>query len=334
MTLVDDAPHLAGSAPTEPVRPSPPRHRRRSGRFLRTLLVWPISRILVAMLALAGLAVLLYPNAACWFSARAEAQQVDAYVHAIASLSPAEVLDQLREAHRYNRALGNGALGDPFASGPDGQQTVTDEGAERYFHTLDAGPDGVMGVLSFPAIDAELPIFHGTAPDVLEKGLGHLYGSALPVGGPSTHSVIVGHSGLLNATLFTHLDQARKGDRFTITVLDQKLTYVVDQIRTVLPDQIDDLRVTEGQDLVTLVTCTPTGVNTYRLLVRGHRVPDDEAGPGSTVIAGERTVTFPVWGVWGGLSVMGVLVLTAPLAGPPRRRSRTSRARRTGRGPA
>ncbi|GAA3680194.1 hypothetical protein GCM10022237_44210 [Nocardioides ginsengisoli] len=286
----------------------------------RTLLSWPVSRILVAVLALAGLGTLLYPSAASWLSDRAQAGQVDAYVHAIESLSPGETRAALRKAHRFNQTVPEGAPHDPYATGPEGEQTATGSEARRYFHTLDLGPEGMMGVLSFPAIHVQLPIFHGTAPATLDRGLGHLFGSALPVGGPGTHSVITGHSGLIHATLFTHLDQARRGERFTITVLDQVLTYQVDRISRVLPTELDHLKAVPGKDFVTLVTCTPTGVNTHRLLVRGHRIPTPGQAPASSVITGARPDLFPWWILWAALGFLATVVGTTPLARKPVRR--------------
>lgn len=132
-----------------------------------------------------------------------------------------------------------------------------------------------MARLIFPEIKADLPIYHGTSDEVLAKGLGHLYGSDLPVGGVGTHSIITGHTGLTNVTLFDNLRKAKEGDAFYIQVAGHKLKYEIDQIKVVLPHETDDLRPIEGQDYITLITCTPYGINTHRLLVRGHQVPMD-----------------------------------------------------------
>lgn len=324
MTITTAAPR-PDDAPAAP--PSRPRRkgRRRPGPLLAS---WPAPRVLVAALALLGVAALLYPDAASWVAARAQARQVDAYVHAIESLSPDQARAELRRADRYNATLPGGPLRDPYAGGAEGEQTALGSDSRRYFRTLDLGPEGMMGVLSFPAIDAELPIFHGTDPDTLDRGLGHLYGSAVPIGGAGTHSVLTGHSGLLHATLFTHLDQAEKGDRFTITVLDQVLTYEVDQIRVVLPSETGDIVAVPGEDLVTLVTCTPTGVNTHRLLVRGHRVPTPEAAAGTSVISGGRPGSFPWWLVAAGIAAVATVVGTGPLARRRRPRRRAIRSAR------
>ena len=134
-----------------------------------------------------------------------------------------------------------------------------------------------MARLIFPKIKADLPIFHGTDSDTLQRGLGHLFGSDLPVGGKGTHSVITGHTGLANSTMFDHLNKAEKGDAFYVQVSGEKLKYVVDQIKVVLPTETENLRPEQGKDYITLITCTPYGINTHRLLVRGHQVPLDPA---------------------------------------------------------
>jgi sortase A len=150
----------------------------------------------------------------------------------------------------------------------------------------------------------------------------------VPIGGDGARSVLTGHSGLVHATLFTRLDQARKGDRFTITVLDQVLTYEVDQIRVVLPSETGDLVAVPGEDLVTLVTCTPTGVNTHRLLVRGHRVPTPGVAAGTSVISGRRPDAFPWWLVGAGIASVATVVGTSPLARRRRPRRRALRSAR------
>ena len=132
-----------------------------------------------------------------------------------------------------------------------------------------------MGVVSIPKINVELPIYHGTEDSVLQVGAGHLQGSSLPIGGASTHSVICGHRGLPSSTLFTHLDRLEKGDTFSITILNRTMTYQVDLISIVEPDEVDKLQITDGEDYCTLQTCTPYGINTQRLLVRGTRIAED-----------------------------------------------------------
>ncbi|HCA33568.1 MAG TPA: class C sortase, partial [Lachnospiraceae bacterium] len=153
---------------------------------------------------------------------------------------------------------------------------LSDQELEEYNSVLDVTGTGIMGYVDIPKINVSLPIYHGTDESVLQIAIGHIAGSSLPVGGAGSHCVISGHRGLPSARLFTDIDQLQEGDRFMLQVLGETLTYEVDQIRTVLPDELDDLQRQNGQDYCTLVTCTPYGVNTHRLLVRGHRVPNTE----------------------------------------------------------
>ena len=174
-------------------------------------------------------------------------------------------------AHAYNQALLPSILPDSFAIA-----AASDKPGEEYMSCLNILTDEMMGYVEVPKINIKIPIFHTTSEEVLSKGAGHLEGSSLPVGGENTHSVISAHRGLPSASLFTDLDQLEDGDHFLIRVLDQTLCYEVDQIHIVEPENTSDLAVEPGQDLVTLLTCTPYAVNTKRLLVRGHRVPYEE----------------------------------------------------------
>lgn len=166
---------------------------------------------------------------------------------------------------------------------------LTDEERAKYEKTLDVTGTGIMGYVEIPKISVSLPIYHGTDATVLQIAIGHIPGSSLPVGGQGTHCVISGHRGLPSARLFTDIDQLREGDLFMLNVLGKTLTYQVDQIRVVLPDELDDLAIDDGQDYCTLVTCTPYGVNTHRLLVRGHRVPNQ----GAAVADGDMVQVSP-----------------------------------------
>ena len=171
-------------------------------------------------------------------------------------------------ANAYNEALLPSILPDSFAVAE-----ASDEPDEEYMACLNIAGDEMMGTVEIPKIDIELPIYHTTDEEVLEKAAGHLEGSSLPVGGESTHAVISAHRGLPSASLFTDLDQLEEGDHFLLHILDETLAYEVDKISVVEPEETQDLAVEEGEDLVTLLTCTPYGVNSHRLLVRGHRVP-------------------------------------------------------------
>ena len=185
--------------------------------------------------------------------------------------------------------------------------------AEGYKDLLDIAGDGILCYVTIPKLDACLPVYHGTSDAVLELGLGHLLGTSLPIGGSSSHSVLTGHSGLASQRLLSDLDQLEPGDVFYIEVLDKTLAYEVDQMKTVLPHETEDLQIIPGQDYCTLVTCTPFGVNTHRLLVRGTRIPYEEASPDA-----ETAPTEPVTSTWEqeyrngiliGLGIVGLLAI-------------------------
>lgn len=179
-----------------------------------------------------------------------------------------KVNEIIKKAKEYNKSISDGCiqLQDPFI------EEIQMEKAERYSSVLNLNGNEVMGIIEIPCIEVKLPIYHGTSGDVLEKGIGHLQGTSLPVGGKSTHSVLTGHTGLSNAKLFTDLTEVKKDDVFFLNVVGEKLAYKVDKIKVVLPTELSDLYVVNNKDYCTLVTCTPYGVNTHRLLVRGTRV--------------------------------------------------------------
>lgn len=221
-------------------------------------------RILFLFL-LVGLTILNYPFLSQWVNRYSQSQVIRNYQEDAGSLSQAEQEEMLQKAREYNEALANeqGIMEDAFSGGD------TDE---RYESLLNPYEGGVMGYLEIPKIDVMLPVYHGTSVEVLEKGVGHLYGSSLPVGGESTHAVLSSHRGLSEKSLFTDLDMLEEGDHFYITTGTETLAYEVDDIRTVKPDETESLVITPGKDYVTLVTCTPYGINSHRLLVRGTRV--------------------------------------------------------------
>ncbi|WP_159699295.1 class C sortase [Arthrobacter sp. 18067] len=282
------------------------RHEQRRARRHFLSRAWSGQPIFIVLAAVIGVGILLYPTAAAWFSDRVHATEISGYADTVKDLAPSAQNALLEEAQAFNAALPNGPLRDPYSLNGKGEQIVVGAGSEAYKSVLDVGPEGMMARISIPAIHADLPIFHGTDEETLSKGVGHLFGSALPVGGESTHSVLTGHSGFVNATLFDNLDKVRDGDVFSISVLGQTLYYEVDQILTVLPEESDALRKVKGEDLVTLITCTPKGVNSHRLLVRGHRI-EAPADDGSQSFASQSLDPgFPWW-------AMG-LVATATLA--------------------
>ncbi len=276
---------------------------------------WSLQRILIVVAAVVGVGVLLYPTAAAWFSDRVHATEISGYVDTVENLSPSAQEALLNDARQFNTELPSGPLRDPYSLNEKGEQTVVGAGSEAYKKMLDVGPGGMMGRISIPSIHTDLPIFHGTDEETLSKGAGHLFGSGLPVGGVGTHSVITAHSGFVNATLFDDLDQVREGDVFSVTVLGETIYYKVDQIKTVLPEETDDLRKVQDKDYVTLVTCTPTGVNSHRLLVRGERIDPPSADSAQTLPSQALDPGFPWWAV----AFIGTGVLMVVITRPRKR---------------
>ncbi len=217
--------------------------------------------ILVIML-LVGLFLLLYPGVSNYWNSLHSTQAIATYAEDVANLD-AELYDQLwAQAQTYNRSLAN----------RPGSYALTLEQQQQYNRLLNVSGIGIMGYIEIPSIEVSLPIYHGIQENVLQVAVGHIDWSSLPVGGAGTHCVMSGHRGLPSAKLFTDLDKLVEGDLFMLRVLDEILTYEVDQILIVEPKDVEALQIIDGQDLCTLVTCTPYGINTHRLLVRGHRV--------------------------------------------------------------
>ncbi|WP_081733577.1 class C sortase [Paenarthrobacter nicotinovorans] len=286
---------------------------------------WSKQRLFIVLAAVIGVGVLLYPTAAAWFSDRVHATEISGYVDSVENLNPSQQQALLDEARTFNDRLPAGPLRDPYSLNEKGEQTVIGAGSEAYKKMLAVGPGGMMGRISIPSIHADLPIFHGTDEDALSKGVGHLFGSALPVGGEGTHSVLTGHSGFVNATLFDHVDQMAKGDVFSISTLDETLYYKVDQILTVLPDETDALRKVEGKDYVTLITCTPKGVNSHRLLVRGERTEPPTTGDGQQVLPSTAIDPgFPWWA----LAMLGIIVVAVVVTRPRTRKDQEAETAR------
>ena len=237
--------------------------------------------ILVVMLCV-GLSLLLYPPIANWWNSYRQSKVVVGYAEAVTHVSNDRYQELLDSAHAYNEKIARMGGGGAY---------LTDEQWAEYEKQLDIDGSGVIGYIEIQKIRCTLPIYHGTDDSILQIAIGHIEGTSLPVGGPSTHCVLSGHRGLPSARLFTDIDQLTEGDTFIIRTLDEVLTYEVDQIRIVLPQETRDLRVVPGQDLCTLVTCTPYSINTHRLLVRGHRV---ETRPGILTVTAEGVLIKPV----------------------------------------
>lgn len=231
--------------------------------------------IILILIFLVGLSLLLYPTVSDYWNSMHQSKAIASYAEEVAGLSDDKYAALLEEARQYNKTL----------FGKPNRFSMTDEELKEYNSYLSVSGTDVIGYIEIDKIDCYLPIYHGTDESVLQMGVGHLEGSSLPVGGESTHCVISSHRGLPSARLFTDLDQLETGDTFTINVLDETLTYEVDQIRIVEPQETDELEIIEGCDYCTLVTCTPYGINTHRLLVRGHRIANKAGTDGVRVTA-------------------------------------------------
>lgn len=223
--------------------------------------------IILVVILIAGVTLLLYPSVADYWNSKHQSRAIANYSETVNTI-PQENYDAiLNAAHAYNTKMA--------ARGNLAHLNEADR--KEYEKQLSIDDSGMMGYIEIKTIRCYLPIYHGTADEVLNSAIGHIEGSSLPVGGEGTHCVLSGHRGLPSAKLFSELDKLVMGDKFVIRVLNEILTYEVDQIRIVLPEEVDDLRIVPGKDYCTLVTCTPYGVNSHRLLVRGHRVPNESA---------------------------------------------------------
>lgn len=226
-----------------------------------------IPTIIFIMIFLTGLAVMFYPTVSDFVNSRNSSQAIARYEDAVAALAPEDYTKELEAARAYNKYLeGLGSLSLAV-------ELETADESGRYQEILNVMGNGVMGVIKIPSIQVSLPVYHTTADSVLQVGAGHYVGSSLPVGGMGTHSILTGHRGLPSARLFTDLDQLHIGDQFYIQVLGDVLAYQIDQIEVVLPEEVEGLSIEPDQDYVTLVTCTPYGINSHRMLIRGVRVP-------------------------------------------------------------
>ena len=222
--------------------------------------------ILLVTILLAGVGLLLYPTVSDYWNSFHQSKAVVSYVENVTNIDDEQYEKLWNNAVAYNEKLAENGI----------QWTLTDEEKEEYNEYLKVDDSGIMAYIDIPVIDCSLPIYHGTDESVLQIAIGHIEGSSLPVGGEGSHCVVSGHRGLPSARIFTDLDKLVEGDIFLIHTLDATLTYEVDQIRIVEPTDLSDLQIEEGKDLCTLVTCTPYGINTHRLLVRGHRIENEE----------------------------------------------------------
>lgn len=260
-----------------------------------------IATILIILLFLAGLGIVLYPYVSEYVNAKHASRVVVNYDDAVKEITPEDFSQYFEVAEEYNERLMQNP--NPFSE---------DCRTEGYETALNVDGSGMMGYLEIPKISVKLPFYHGTSGAVLNEAVGHLEGSSLPVGGEGTHVVLSAHRGLPSAKLFTDLPELGEGDIFILNVLDRKMTYQVDQILTVLPTELEALEVEDGQDYVTLMTCTPYGINTHRLLVRGHRIenlPEEEVKSIPVVHVERELTTQEKIQKYIPFAVMGVAVL-------------------------
>ena len=220
-----------------------------------------ISTIFIILIFLVGLGFISYPTVSNLWNQAHQSRAIATYSKQVEKLDDSENKKMLKAARKYNKSLLK----------KSDHWKLSKKDKKKYESLLDVSGTGIMGYIEVPKIDCSLPIYHGTDEGALQIAIGHLEGSSLPVGGKNTHCVLSGHRGLPSARLFTDLDQMEEGDIFILNILGRKLAYEVDQIKVVLPEEMSDLEIEEGKDLCTLVTCTPYGINTHRLLVRGHR---------------------------------------------------------------
>ena len=241
-----------------------------------------VTAILIAAFFIGAL-LLLYPTISDFWNSFHQSRAIASYAEQVADLDE-NAYDRLWEdARTYNKTLGDRM----------NRFVMAEEQKKAYAALLNIADNGVMGYIEIPKVRCNLPIYHGTDEAVLQVAIGHVPGSSLPVGGESTHCVLSGHRGLPSAKLFTNLDELETGDVFMLRVLDETLTYEVDQIRTVLPNELGDLAIVEGEDYCTLVTCTPYGINSHRLLVRGHRV-ENHAGASTVRVTADAMQIEPL----------------------------------------
>ena len=268
------------------------------------------STIALIIVFFVGVSVLLYPTVSDYWNSLHQSQASATYADSVENMDEQDYEKLWDAAVSYNQKL--------FQSGHG--LGLKDEEKEEYNELLDVSGTGIMSYIEIPKIKCSLPIYHGTDEGVLQIAVGHIEGSSLPVGGLNTHCVLSGHRGLPSAKLFSNLDKLEEGDIFMIRTLDQTLTYEVDQIRIVLPDEVEDLKIEEGKDLCTLVTCTPYGINTHRLLVRGHRVANQEEAEAVRVTADAMQVDNRIVAMCIAVPVLVLLLIYVAFGGRRRKR--------------
>lgn len=287
--------------------------------------LWWIVRLLIILL---GVGILAYPSVSEYLSERNGSRATASYDDTVRQLEQARLDQLLAQAQEYNRQLADVSSGKAPLSDDNGNPITP----ESYWDLLNIDSSGMMAYITIPRLGTTIPIYHGTDEAVLQVGVGHLQNTSLPVGGESTHAALSGHRGLPTASLFTDLDQMQVGDQFYIKILNETLAYEVDQILTVLPSEMDALAIVPGEDYVTLITCTPYGINSHRLLVRGHRVPympEAEAQAMETQKSGWfQSLPMQYRHLLIGLGIVFVIVVLRILIGVLLRRFRKGRKRK------
>lgn len=255
--------------------------------------------VLMILVFLAGLSLLLYPTISNFVNSRAQTRVLATYREEVENLDAETYARMISQARSHNEALLE----------RDNEFSLTPELQQHYEALLNPAGNGIMGYVEIPCIDCVIPVYHSTEEDILQHAAGHVEWSSLPVGGESTHCVISGHRGLPSAELLTHIDRLRIGDRFYVNVLGEVLEYQVDQIKVVLPEDAQDLKILPGGDYMTLVTCTPYGVNSHRLLVRGTRIIDGRPASGQVLLTNEVEPVSMIYVLPSALVVLVVGVL-------------------------
>ena len=266
--------------------------------------------IILLIVLIVGLSLLLYPTFADWWNTMHQSRAVASYVEKVANLDEEQYAELLEAAQDYNQSL----------LGRSNDYILSEEQKQIYDQILDVGGLGIMGYIEVPSIGVTLPVYHGTDESVLRVAIGHLEWTSLPVGGESSHCVVSGHRGLPSARLFTDLDKLVVGDIFVFRVLDEVLTYEVDQILIVEPHETQALQIVEGEDLCSLITCTPYGINSHRLVVRGHRVENQEEAVAIRVTADATQIEPIIIAPILALPMMLMLLIGLLIPRPRRRR--------------
>lgn len=258
--------------------------------------VFPKAAFIAALTIVLGVGTVLYPQVAAWFDQVEQARVIAMGLEALQTSPNNDEIyraEQLAAAREYNDSLASGVLVEANTNKPTGSGTTTSD--VDYYSLLSVGKEGIMTRLTYDEVGVDLPVYHGTSDEVLNKGVGHLEGTSLPVGGQGTRSVLTAHRGLSSATLFTHLDQAELGDTFTLETMGETLAYRVVDYQVVEPHETETLTADPNRDLVTLITCTPLGINTHRILVTGERIFPTPAGVEENAGQDSELPGFPWW---------------------------------------